>query len=98
MFFSFIKLLSDSVLVLFRYWRCDIQGASEGLLKGKTLGIKDNVCVAGVPMINGSKIMEGFIPDVDATLVTRILDAGKQIYTLFRETCMPYAGTFVTKQ
>lgn len=61
------------------YWRCDISGATEGLLKGKTVGIKDNVCVAGVPMMNGSKVMEGFVPDIDATIITRILDAGGRI-------------------
>ena len=40
------------------------------------MAIKDSVCVAGVPMINGSPILEGYTPDVDATVVTRILDAG----------------------
>ena len=42
------------------------------------MAIKDSICVAGIPMINGSKILEGYIPDIDATLVTRILDAGKR--------------------
>ena len=27
-------------------------------------------------MCNGSNIMEGYVPEVDATIVTRILDAG----------------------
>jgi amidase len=61
------------------YWRTDIPGASGGLLTGKTVAIKDNVCVAGVPMMNGSAVLEGYIPDVDATVVTRILDAGGRI-------------------
>nr|XP_022296050.1 uncharacterized protein LOC111105884 [Crassostrea virginica] len=61
------------------YYRCDIKGAESGLLAGKTVAIKDNVCVAGVPMMNGSKLLEGFVPDRDATIVTRILDAGGQI-------------------
>ena len=29
--------------------------------------------------MNGSRILEGFIPDVDATVVSRILDAGGHI-------------------
>ncbi len=41
--------------------------------------IKDNVCVAGLPMMDGSKVMEGFVPDTDATVVTRLLDAGAEI-------------------
>ncbi|XP_070558623.1 amidase-like [Ptychodera flava] len=58
------------------YWRCDIKGADTGKLAGKTLAIKDNVPVAGVPMMNGSYVLEGYVPEFDATIVTRILDAG----------------------
>ena len=35
--------------------------------------------LVGVPMMNGSATMEGYIPEIDATLVTRILDAGGEI-------------------
>ncbi|WP_160061205.1 amidase [Psychromonas sp. L1A2] len=56
-----------------------IQGASNGKLSGKTIAIKDNVCVAGVPMSNGTSILEGYIPDVDATIVQRFLDEGGTI-------------------
>ena len=41
--------------------------------------MKDNTCVAGVPMMNGSLILEGYVSDVDATVVSRILDAGGHI-------------------
>ena len=58
------------------YWKSDIQGADDGPLKGKPVAFKDNIMVAGVPMMNGSSTLEGYIPDVDATVVTRILDAG----------------------
>jgi amidase len=61
------------------YWRCSIQGAPGGRLSGKKIAIKDNVCVAGVPMMNGTAVLEGYVPDVDATIVTRILDAGGEI-------------------
>ena len=37
------------------------------------------MCVAGVPMLNGSPIMEGYVPREDATVVTRLLDAGVEI-------------------
>lgn len=36
------------------YWKTDIKTGSEGLLSGKKIAIKDNICVAGVPMMNGS--------------------------------------------
>ncbi|XP_071083302.1 amidase-like [Haliotis cracherodii] len=61
------------------YWRCNIKGADTGKLAGKTFAIKDNIAVAGVPMMNGSKILEGYTPEFDATVVTRILDAGGRI-------------------
>lgn len=61
------------------YWRTDIQGALSGPLAGKTIAIKDNTCVAGVPMMNGTSVLEGYTPESDATVVTRILHAGGRI-------------------
>ena len=61
------------------YWRSELKGADSGPLAGKTVAIKDNVSVAGVPMMNGTAILEGYVPDSDATIVTRILDAGGTI-------------------
>src|SRR5712691_3478231 len=61
------------------YQKCSIKGASTGILAGKRIAIKDNVCVAGVPMMNGSSVLEGYVPEFDATIVTRILDAGGEI-------------------
>jgi amidase len=61
------------------YWRTDIAGAPSGVLAGRTVAIKDNVCVAGVPMMNGTAALEGYTPEIDATVVTRILDAGGRI-------------------
>jgi len=61
------------------YVKTDIAGAAHGKLHGKTLAIKDNICVAGVPMSNGASTLEGFVPDVDASVVERVLDAGGRI-------------------
>ncbi len=61
------------------YYKTDIKGALDGPLRGKKIAIKDTVCVAGVPMMNGSSIMEGYTPEIDATIITRILDAGGTI-------------------
>ncbi len=58
------------------YWRTDISAGRSGLLSGKAVAIKDNICVAGVPMMNGSPTLEGYVPEIDATVVTRILEAG----------------------
>jgi amidase len=60
-------------------WLCSIPGAPHGPLAGTRVGIKDNTCVAGIPMLNGSPIMEGYVPREDVTVVTRLLDAGAEI-------------------
>src|SRR5262245_2145559 len=57
-------------------WKCRIEGAAEGVLAGKTVSFKDHIAVAGIPMSFGSFALEGFIPDFDATVVTRVLQAG----------------------
>ena len=61
------------------FMRTEIAGANEGPLAGQSIAIKDSICVAGVPMMFGSSLFEGFVPDIDATVVTRILDAGGTI-------------------
>ena len=61
------------------YVKSTIEGAPKGELFGKTAAIKDDVCVAGVLVMNGASTMEGYVPDVDATIVTRLLDAGANI-------------------
>jgi len=61
------------------YVKTEVQGATAGKLRGKKIALKDNICLAGVPMMNGASTMEGYVPDVDATVVTRILDAGGTI-------------------
>lgn len=58
------------------YWQTHILGATQGPLSGRRVVFKDNIMVSGVPMMNGSSTLEGYIPDVDATVVTRVLDAG----------------------
>ena len=61
------------------YVKTTVRGAAEGRLKGRNVGLKDNVMLAGVPLMNGASTLEGYVPDVDATIVERILDAGGTI-------------------
>ena len=68
-----------------------IQGARDGKLAGKRIAIKDNVCVAGVPMMNGSSILRGYVPEIDATIVTRMLDEGGEI--LGKSVCEYYCAS-----
>ncbi|WP_409160467.1 amidase [Pectobacterium sp. B2J-2] len=61
------------------YYKTHIPGVSQGKLAGKRVALKDNIALAGVPMMNGSATLEGYVPRFDATVVTRILDAGGTI-------------------
>lgn len=58
--------------------RCEVRGAESGPLAGKTVGVKDNLAVAGVPLTNGSR-MPSFVPRLDSVVVERLLDAGATI-------------------
>lgn len=59
--------------------KCRVPGADDGPLAGRTVGLKDTVSLAGVEMTVGSKVLAGFVPSRDATVVTRLLDAGATI-------------------
>ncbi|WP_145002596.1 amidase [Pseudomonas oryzihabitans] len=61
------------------YVKTTIAGAAQGPLAGKTVVIKDNVSVAGVPLANGSLSLDGYIPAEDATVVKRLLAAGATV-------------------
>ncbi|KAI1343568.1 amidase signature domain-containing protein [Xylariaceae sp. FL0016] len=61
-------------------WKCEIRDASGkskgGLLEGKTVSLKDNIAVKHVPCLMGTDMFSDWTPNTDATLVTRILEAG----------------------
>jgi len=61
------------------YVKTSIKGRPGGPLSGRSIALKDNVCLAGVPMTLGADVFDGYVPDVDATIVERILDAGGEI-------------------
>jgi amidase len=60
-------------------WKCSIKGADEGLLEGKTVSYKDHIAVAGIPASYGTFALDGFVPNFDATVVTRTLQSGGTI-------------------
>ena len=51
-------------------------GAPVGPLAGVPLATKDNMCTRGVPTTCSSRILEGWLPPYDATVVTRLREAG----------------------
>jgi len=61
------------------YTRTEINTSDSGRLAGKTVAVKDNVLLAGVPLMNGTSILEGYVPDTDAEIVRRMLAEGATI-------------------
>mgnify|MGYP002762298434 CR=1 FL=1 len=58
--------------------RCDIAGSEEGRLADLSVGIKDNIAVSSLPCTAGSAVLS-FTPEIDATVVGRLLDAGATV-------------------
>ena len=52
------------------------RGEARGVLDGIPLGIKDNLLTAGTETTAASRILGGFVPPVDATVVRRLREAG----------------------
>jgi len=61
------------------YVRTDITGNGAGRLAGMRIAVKDNLLLAGVPLMNGTSILEGYTPDVDSEIITRMLNEGATI-------------------
>jgi len=51
-------------------------GEDPGPLAGVPVALKDNMCTRGIPTTCSSKILEGWRPPYDATVVTRLAAAG----------------------
>lgn len=73
--------------------KCRVEGADDGPLADYEIGLKDNVALAGVEMTVGSKLFEGFVPKTDATIVTRMLDAGATITGKLNMEDMAFSGS-----
>jgi aspartyl-tRNA(Asn)/glutamyl-tRNA(Gln) amidotransferase subunit A len=55
------------------------EGRDPGLLAGVPIALKDNMCTRGIPTTCSSKILGDWKPPYDATVVTRLRDAGAVI-------------------
>jgi amidase len=65
---------------------------AKGKLSGKTVGAKDTVCIAGIPMTCASRLLYDYTPDVDATVVSRILQAGGHITAMLNTDDFAFSG------
>ena len=77
------------------------QGRYRGPLHGIPFSIKDNIATKGVRTTAGSKILDQWIPDFDATVVAKLKEAGAVIlgktnlheWALGGTTINPFYGT-----
>ncbi len=74
---SFVSLMAESALK-----RAEVvdeivaSGADPGRLAGVPVALKDNLCTRGAATTCSSRILEGWIPPYDATVVEKLRDAG----------------------
>ncbi|GBG95606.1 aspartyl/glutamyl-tRNA(Asn/Gln) amidotransferase subunit A [Ligilactobacillus salitolerans] len=61
------------------YVKTKIEHAATGPLLGKKVAVKDNITIADVPMQIGTKLLDGYQPKEDATVIKRLLNAGAEI-------------------
>lgn len=66
--YHFINTLADGLNV-----------ENGGRLSGYTVSVKDNICVRGMESTAGSKILEGYIPPFDATVIAKCRAEGASI-------------------
>ena len=74
---SYITVMADSALAAAKAAEAAVTaGGTLGLLHGVPIGLKDLYCTKGVKTTGGSKILADWVPDEDATVVTRLAAAG----------------------
>ena len=73
--------------------RCEVRGDDGGPLEGYEIGLKDNVSLAGIEMTCGSDVFSGYVPSTDATIVTRLLEAGATITGKLNMENMAFSGS-----
>jgi len=75
---AFLHLTADEARQEARGWdgRYARKGSALPPLAGLPVALKDNLCTRGLPTTAGSRILEGWIPPYDATVVERLRAAG----------------------
>jgi aspartyl-tRNA(Asn)/glutamyl-tRNA(Gln) amidotransferase subunit A len=74
---AFITITGEAALESARQLDRRIRdGEKVGPLAGVALGVKDNICINGIKATCASKMLDNYVPPYDATVVTRLREAG----------------------
>jgi aspartyl-tRNA(Asn)/glutamyl-tRNA(Gln) amidotransferase subunit A len=74
---AFLLILPDEALAQADAIDASVaQGRDPGPLAGVPVALKDNLCTRGIPTTCGSRILEGWRPPYDATVVEKLRSAG----------------------
>jgi aspartyl-tRNA(Asn)/glutamyl-tRNA(Gln) amidotransferase subunit A len=74
---AFLHIDADGALAAARAVdQARARGEELGPLAGVPIAVKDVIATRGIPTTAGSKILEGWRPPYDATIMTRMRDAG----------------------
>ncbi len=74
---AYITVLRDEALAAARQAEQAImRGEAQGALFGVPIAVKDQFCTQGILTTNGSRVYKDFVPDEDATIITRLAQAG----------------------
>jgi aspartyl-tRNA(Asn)/glutamyl-tRNA(Gln) amidotransferase subunit A len=76
-FHAFVEVLGDEALAQADAVDAAVaRGENPGPLAGVPVALKDNLCTRGIPTTCGSRILEGWRPPYDATVVELLRAAG----------------------
>ena len=73
---AYLHVMSDVALAQAAAADAAIAGGQAGPLTGIPVALKDVLCTTDAPTTAASRILEGFVPPYDATVVRRLRDAG----------------------
>jgi aspartyl-tRNA(Asn)/glutamyl-tRNA(Gln) amidotransferase subunit A len=73
---AYLSLDRDAALAEAAWWDGRVRSEDAPALAGIPVALKDNICTRDWPTTCGSRILQGFRPPYDATVVTRLRRAG----------------------
>jgi amidase len=74
---SYATVMKEQALTAARVAEQEIRaGKYRGPLHGVPIAVKDLCCTKGIRTMGGTPVLKGFVPDVDATVVSKLHEAG----------------------